>query len=370
MSTKVLRDPEIGLDCSETPFRPPKTLSRNDLAVCSSCELLFSSDVVGPKDIVILDKGGLQLNESPLVQITYNNTTYGLANSYLWPRGIHRNFKVDANFDLELNLYFRDVYSPDKWLGVVIPITIDDAQAKPYFSEINTGRRTINIESLIEKDKPVLIYKGIDLRNRDGAKKQTAPQCQSLTSTLSWFIFPTTFISNVDANRMRSFRMPATNTIPAPDHEITLERARKLCMIIPSVVLKRDSEEKKRLGNEAGAGIYLTRALQCQRIDPIKDVRGDAVYLNGPTERTLHKELEDSANLNKSIDAKGKSGVRANDVENILALVVGITVGVICISLLSYGIYTLLFKQFIGKLETMESTILATPIPCKPPLII
>lgn len=368
MSTKVLRDPEIGLDCTETPFRPPKTLTRADLAVCSSCELLFSSDIVGPKDIVILDKGGLQLNESPLVQITYNHTTYGLANCYLWPRGIHRDFKVDVNYDLELNLYFRDVYSPDKWFGVVIPITINDYNAKPYFSEINTGRRTVNIETLIEKDKPVLVYKGIDLRNRDAAKKQTAPQCQSLTDTLTWFIFPTTYISNNDANRMRSFGLPATNTIPAADHEITLERARKLCMIIPKVVLKRDSEAK---GNsDTGAGVYLTRALQCQRIDPNKDVRGDAVYLNGPAERTLDKELEDSANLNKSIDAKGKSGIRANDVENILALVVGITVGVVCMSLLAYGIYTLLFKQFIGKLETMESTILTTPIPCKPPLII
>jgi hypothetical protein len=370
MSTKVLRDPGIGLDCTETPFRPPKTLSRNDLAVCSSCELLFSSDVVGPKDIVVLDKGGLQINESPLVQITYNNATYGLANSFLWPQGIHRNFKVDVNFDLELNLYFRDVYSPDKWMGVVIPITIDDSNARPYFSEINTGRRTINIETLIEKDKPVLVYKGIDLRTRDAAKKQTAAQCLSLNSTLTWFVLPTTFISNVDANRMRSFRLPVSNTIPAPDHEITLERARKLCMMIPNIVLKRDSEAKKRVGGDSGAGVYLTRALQCQRIDPVKDVRGDAVYLNAPPERTLHKELEDSANLNKTIDAKSKSGVRANDVENILALVVGITVGVILISLVAYGVYSLLFKQFIGTLETMETTILTTPVPCKPPLII
>jgi len=369
MSTKVLRDPGIGLDCTETPFRPPKTLSRNDLAVCSSCELLFSSDVVGPKDIVVLDKGGLQLNESPLVQITYNNTTYGLSNSYLWPRGIHRDFKVDTNYDLELNLYFRDVYSPDKYMGVVIPITIDDSKAKPYFSEINTGRRSINIETLIEKDKPLLVYKGIDLRSRDAAKKQAAPQCSSLISTLSWFVLSPTFISNVDANRIRSFRLPVSNTIPTPDHEITLERARKLCMTIPRIILKRDKEVNKAV-SDAGAGVYLTRALQCQRIDPEKDVRGNAVYLNAPPERTLHRELEDSANLTKPIDAKGVPGVRANDVENMLALVVGITIGIVCVALLAYGMYNLVFKQFIGSLETMESTILKTPIPCKPPLII
>ena len=119
----ALRDPATGLDCTETPFRPPKTLSRTDLAVCNSCKLIFSGSTIGPKDLRPLDKGGLLLNESPLIQIQYNERTYGLSRSYLWQNGIHRNFKIDTNYDLELNLYFRDIYFPEKMLGLVIPIT-------------------------------------------------------------------------------------------------------------------------------------------------------------------------------------------------------------------------------------------------------
>lgn len=370
MSLKVLRDPEIGLNCTETPFRPPKTLSRGDLAICGSCNLLFSSDVVGPKELVAQNTGGLQLFESPLVQIVYNNTTYGLSQSYLWQNGIHRDFKVDANYDMEINLYFRDIYAPEKSLAMAIPITIDNSQGKPYFSELNTGTRKINIESLIEKDKPVLVYKGIDLRNRDSAKNQTAPQCMSATSSMTWFVLPTTFITSSDANRIRSIPVPPTNTLPTADHEITLERSRKLCMTIPQIYLKRDKELSKKAEAESKGGVYLTRALQCQRIDPEKDVRGEAVYLNTPPpNNTLQKELEDTVNLNKSIDANGKSSIRANDIENLLAIVVGITVGIVCIAIIAYGLYTIVFKGYIENLETMESAILTTEIPCKPPIL-
>ena len=60
--------------------------------------------------------------------------------------------------------------------------------------------------------------------------------------------------------------------------------------------------------------------------------------------------------------------MRASDIENMLALVVGITVGVICIALLSYGFYNLVFKKYIANLETMETAILTAHVPCKPPL--
>lgn len=364
MSKRILRDPGIGLDCSETPFKPPKTLGVSDLAICNSCNLMFASEVAGPKEIVVLAKGGLQLNESPLVQLTYNTTTFGLAATYIWQHGIHRNFKAEKNYDLEMNLYFRDLYKPDSYIAVVIPITIDDAKARPYFSEIGTARRTITMETLIEKGQPVLMYKGIDLRGRDNSKKQTAPQCQSLTASMTWIVLSSTFISSADANKLRSYRLPESNTNPAPDHDITLERARKLCMMIPNITLKSDQKQKPQ-----EAGVYLTRALQCQRIDPEKDVRGNAVYLSGITDRTLEKELEEATNLNDPLDAKGKPSVRAKDIENTLALVVGVIVGIVLICLVIYGLYHFAFRRFLENIESMEKAILAKPVPCKPPIL-
>jgi len=374
--TKQLRDPAIGLDCTETPFYPPKTLSNSDLAICSSCKLVFSSEVIGPQQLTLVNSLCCAIDESPLVQLTYNNTTYGLANTFLWTQGIHRNFKAEKNYDMEMNLYFKDIYKPDNLIAVVIPITIDNAQARPYFNSIANGRQGnsqgVNIETLIEKESPVLVYKGIDLRGRNGDKKQTAQQCLSTTSNMTWLVFPTTFISKDNADLLKNTTANPKagvpqSTIPAPDHEITLERARKMCMIIPKVELKKDLDNSRNA--KRSENVFLTRALQCQRIDPSKDVRGDAVYLDSTTGNTLQNELDNVTNLNKSIDKKKKPYMRASDIENILALVVGITIGVICIALLSYGFYNLVFKKYVANLESMETAILTTPVPCKPPIL-
>jgi hypothetical protein len=330
---------------------------------------VFSSDVVGPKQLNPINKVCWGLDESPLIQLTYNNTTYGLSNTFIWLEGIHRHFKADKNYDMEMNLYFKDIYKPDNIIAVAIPITIDNAKARPYFSELFNSVKNVNIDTLIEKDSPVIIYKGIDIRGRNGDKKQTAPQCQSLTSNMSWFVFPSTYISEKDANAFRGARghWYDKTTIPAPGYEITLERARKMCMIIPKVELKKDLDAAKN--SKRSENVFLTRALQCQRIDPSKDVRGDAVYLDSSTGNTLQNELDNVTNLNKSIDKKKTPYMRASDMENILALVVGITVGIVCIALLSYGFYNLVFKKYIANLETMETAIMTTPVPCKPAIL-
>ena len=364
----VLRDPSIGLDCTETPFHPPKTLSRVDLAVCASCTLYVTANIVGPKNLQILDTGGLLLNESPLIQIENNGTTYGLSKTYLWPYGIHRDFKVDKNYDMELNLYFRDIYSPEKQLAVVIPITIDDAKGMPYFTEVDNNQRVIALDTIITKDAPALVYKGIDLQGRDGSKKQTSAQCLSTTSNLTWYIFSPTFIKQADAKRIRSINVPKTNTNPVPDHEITLARARQMCMIIPSVKLKKDVIASAAAATSKN-DVFLTRALQCQRIDPSKDVKGDKVYLNGPATSTLSSELDDAANLNKSVDAGTKSSIRAKTIEDLLAIIIGVSVGLILISVVVYYIFKTMYKGYLPTVAAVDAALVKAVVPCKPAIL-
>jgi len=363
-----LRDPAIGLDCTETPFRPPKTLSRDDLAVCNSCNLYFHAKNVGPKDLRPTEKGGLLLNESPLIQLEYNENTYGLSKTYLWPRGIHRDFKLDTNYDLELNLYFRDIYFPEKQIAVSIPVTIDDSKGLPYFSEVNTNIRTITMDTIINKEAPVLVYKGIDLQGRDSEKEQTAAQCASSDSNLTWYVLPTTYIKQADADRIRRVPLPKTNTNPAPDHEITLARARQMCMIIPNILVKGDAAASKTSEKK---DVFLTRALQCQRIDPTTDVKGDAVYLNGKAPTTsLASELDAAASLNGSISTGPVSSVRAKTVEDLIAIIVGVMVGLIAVCVCAYFIFTVIYKGYIPTVLKHEAALLAAPVPCKPPLII
>jgi len=364
----VLRDPSIGLDCTETPFRPPKTLSRVDLAVCASCTFYITANIVGPKNLQILDTGGLLLNESPLIQIENNGTTYGLSKTYLWPQGIHRDFKADKNYDMELNLYFRDIYSPEKQLGVVIPITIDDAKGMPYFTEVDNNQRVIALDTIIAKDAPALVYKGIDLQGRDGNKQQKATQCSSTTSNLTWYILSPTFIKQADATRLRSIVLPKTNTNPYPDHEITLARARQMCMIIPSVKLKKEVTAAAAVNSEK-KDIYLTRALQCQRIEPSRDVKGDTVYLNGPATSTLSSELNDAANLNKSLDADSKSSIRAKTVEDLLAIIIGVSVGLILLSVVVYFVFKTIYKGYLPTVAKVDAALAKAVVPCKPAIL-
>jgi hypothetical protein len=364
---KGLRDPSIGLDCTETPFRPPKTLSRADLAVCNSCNLYFNAKNVGPKDLRPLEKGGLLLNESPLIQLEYNQNTYGLSKTYIWPQGIHRDFKVDKNYDLELNLYFRDIYFPEKQLAVSIPITIDNEKGMSYFSEINTNIRNVTIDSIINRNAPVLVYKGIDIQGRDDAKIQKIDQCNSLDSNLTWYIFPTAYIKQADADRIRRIALPKSNSNPSPDHEITLARARQMCMIIPNILTKPDPT-KEASGRK---DVFLTRALQCQRIDPSTDVKGDAVYLNGSaTTTSLSSELDSAASLNNSIESGPINSIRAKTIEDLIALVVGIAIGIILVCVIAYFIFTIVYKGYLKNVIKQEAAILTTPLPCKPAIII
>lgn len=369
----AMRDPATGLDCTETPFRPPKTLSKTDLPICNSCNIIFNGSMIGPKDLRPQEVGGLILNESPLIQLVYNEKTYGLSKTFLWQNGVHRDFKLDVNYDLELNLYFRDIFMPDKMIGVVIPITIDDSKGQQYFSEINSDVRGVSMDTIISNGQ-ALVYKGIDLQGRNGDKNVKAPQCTSVTSSLTWLVFSTTYIKSADAAKIRAIQVPKTNSIPAPDHEITLARARQMCMLIPTVKLKAsvDSQSKALAESQKNKDVFLTRALQCQRINPSTDVKGDAVYLNskqGGT--TLDKELDDAASLDKSIDANGSSGsYRAKWIEDTIAIIVGVILGIVILALLVYYLYTNVYKGYVSTQDSAAGLIAAAEPPCKPPMII
>jgi len=359
----VLRDPATGLDCTETPFRPPKTLAISDVATCASCSLIFAAPIAGPKGLSTRPtKDGLSVDESPLAQLTFNNSTFSLYETILWVNGAHRNFKATANFDLEMNMYFHDIYDSAKQIAVAIPITIDDSQAKPYFTEMAAQQmgRVYTLESIIVKNAPVLTYKGIDLRSRNKSSPKSAPQCSSLTSNLTWFVLPTTFISTGDANRLRGLGGKDDISPPAADHELSLERARSLTMVVANIQLKSDITTAKTAAVAASSpGIYLTRALQCQRIDPTKDVRNNAVYLkNAPQNNTLADELAAAAALDTPLDDISSGSVRPRDIETILSICVGIAVGIIIFAIVAYVVLQNVYK---GYLPAVNKELLEVP---------
>jgi hypothetical protein len=338
-------------------------MSITDVPTCTSCSLIFAAPVAGPKGLSTRPtKDGLSVDESPLAQLTFNNSTFSLYETILWLNGAHRNFKKTTNYDLEMNLYFRDIYDSNKQIALAIPITIDDSQGKPYFKEMAAQQsgRVNTLETIIVKNAPVLTYKGIDLRGRTKAIPKSAAQCNSVTSNLTWFVLPSTFISTADATRLRALGGKDDISPPGPDHELSLERARSISMAVAGIQLKSDITAATTAAAAASApGIYLTRALQCQRIDPTKDVRNDAVYLkNPPQNNTLADELAKAAALDVPLDAGAGSGMRPRDIETILSIIVGIAVGVIIFSIVAYVVLQSVYK---GYLPSVNKELLEVP---------
>jgi hypothetical protein len=359
--SQALRDPSVGLSCDETPLYPPKTMAIADMTQCPSCTLIFAAPIVGPKTLSSrYANDGLNVDESPLTEVSYNNNKYALFDTVIWKAGAHRNFKEAANYDMEMNLYFRDVFNPLKQIAMAIPITINNSQANPYFTEManqNPGARTLSLEKIISNG-PVVMYKGIDLRARNSDKPYAAQQCQDASSSMQWFILQPTFISSNDAQRIRSTAVPSNLLPPAPQHELTLDRVRNMCTVIPNIRLKSDNQKRSSETFNSENGIYLTRALQCQRINPATDIKNDAVYLNGPPQNNLQDELNNAADSANPVAAAPSVGVRPKQFEDFLALIAGIILGILLVAIVINFILKFLYRGFGPNVSAMDTSIL------------
>jgi hypothetical protein len=360
-----LRDPSAGFDCTETPFRPPKSISRSDVPICSSCSVLLSATHAGPKTLGSrsnFDGGGdgMTIDESPLAALTFSNNKYALYDTIIWKNGAHRDFKTDKNYDLEMNLYFRDTYDPNKIMAVAIPIMIDDAKAKPYFTELanqNANMRTHNLETLVDTGSSALTYKGIDMRQRREGTTYNAPQCRDARSNMTWFVLGQTYISNADAIRIRGMAFPSNVNPPQPTHEITIERSRQMTMLVANVSVSGTPGKTESFSNNRSENMYLTRALQCQRIDPNLDVKNDAVYLDrNRATRSLQDELDAASNLDRPLfDVSTNTGVRPQQIEDILALTIGIVMGVVVFGFIAYYLLQYIYKGYLNTIAKQEA---------------
>jgi hypothetical protein len=354
----ALRDPATGLSCAETPFYPPQLLKSSDLAICNSCTLEISAPATGTK--IYSPRGnipdGIGINESPLAQLVYNGTAYGLYDTVLWKAGAHRAFNSDTNYDLEMNLYFRSVQNSAAQFAIAIPIMIDNSKPNPYFTELtnqDASKRTYTLESIVSANLPVLMYKGMDLRLRSNASPAAAAQCNDITANITWCILPPAYISSSDAEKIRALSLPTNVAPPAPSTVLTVERCRDMCMVIPSMKIKLQKAPEPE-------DIYLTRALQCQRIDPTTDVKGDAVYLRKPhTKNTLANELDASAALESALEGTSNTGIRPRDIENMLAVGIAIAIAIIVFCFIAYYVMMYLYKGYLPTVIKEQSIIKA-----------
>jgi hypothetical protein len=115
-------------------------------------------------------------------------------------------------------------------------------------------------------------------------------------------------------------------------------------MMIPTLTVKAAAAETTKKED-----VYLTRAIQCQRIDPGKDVRDGAVHLkNSNKKSTLSEEIDGIATLDSSLDAvSGNSGMRPRDMEDILATCIGVAVAVLLFCIIAYYLLQTVYKGYL-----------------------
>jgi hypothetical protein len=351
--SQAFRDPALGLACDETPFYPPKGSTSKNIPSCDSCRLVFSAPVVGSKTISVRSgKDGLSVDESALTELEFNTSKYNLYDTVLWKEGAHRDFKKKTVYDLEMNLYLRDAFNPSKLAAIAIPITINDKTPNLYFEEMmkqDPSLRSHSLEKLIGPGQ-VLIYKGMDLRGRNADKPYAASQCQSATASVLWFILPPVYMSQKTASWIQKMAETSNLLPPKPSKQLSMQRAVAVTTIAPKIVLKSSLNVASGSDVDADNGIYLTRALQCQRIDPKKDISGNAVYLNGVNENTLEQEInETAADSNGNLREK-PSVVRPKQIQSYLSTIVGIILGIACFAAFVYFFMNYFFKGMLHDL--------------------
>jgi hypothetical protein len=128
-----------------------------------------------------------------------------------------------------------------------------------------------------------------------------------------------------------------------------MDRVRSMTMIVQKIDTQTNLNSQKSSADKAAAtkGIYLTRALQCQRIDPVRDVKKNVVYLPDSRKTTLKEELETAASLDEPLIDGRDTGIRASEVENLIALILGIVVGILLFGIIAYYIMLYVYKDYV-----------------------
>jgi hypothetical protein len=114
-----------------------------------------------------------------------------------------------------------------------------------------------------------------------------------------------------------------------------------------------------------------TKSLKCYRIDKRRDVINDKVYVGDQKKpgRTLDQEIADNAiDLSGSdVDPTTGNSVRPGDIETILGIVLGVTVGVIVCATIAFLIWKYTFSNYLYAQKLYNSPLSAASLSVKVP---
>jgi len=148
---------------------------------------------------------------------------------------------------------------------------------------------------------------------------------------------------------------------PRPFAEISMNRATRILTLITSITLKAPVRLR-----DADAALS-TKSLKCYRIDPKKDIKDDKVYIGGaPSDTTLADELRKAADLSSS-EPPDDGSVKPGDIEGVVGIVLGVTIGVILCATVAFLIWNGTFTKYLSVQKLYNNPLSAAKLSMKMP---
>ena len=331
------------LGCAETPVWFPFAFDMSQLQACLSCTLRLTAKIAGPGDVSPRVEG-LLLNENPMTTLAVNGIQHSLIETVLMFPGAHRFPNMQNPYPAEMALYFRNTIDVSKRICLAIPLQVGVGPANAYFATLDkgiyAGRPTAT--SLLSPTTEFIVYRGADLRGRSADDSRPRAWCEPVNTVLSYYVsVAPAHITAPDLARLMA-RAGAGRKGPAkPLTEIVKTRIVNIGMRVEGIKL-----DGPGVGNTGSSGAVTTKQMKCHRLDEDLDIEGDKVYIGGKRPgTTLADEL-----LRPSDDgdaAVPDSAVQPGDIEKILAIVIGVTIGVLLCGALAYFLWNKTFTNYL-----------------------
>lgn len=344
--------------CGETPLWFPPDFNLNQLANCTSCTLRITASLAGP-GLIQPSADGYTIDENPTVSLTYNGLQHTLLETRLVLPAAHRLPGSDEPSVGEVQLYFRADYNIKVFYCVCVPLKEGTGVGNSYFQTLGKqGQHKTSVASLLTKGSSLYSYLGADMRGRTKAVSRPVKLCEPILQKVTYMVcMEPAYIRSVDLRRLIKFlKKSVYKAPPVPSAAATATRIRSFVTILPKLLVdgpvsKQGRKQATYKQNEA----IPTKALQCRRIDPSKDVEGDKIYVDGvrPTDSTLESELQNAADSAKEWEDKSEPTVQPRDVERTFGVVIGTLLGIVLLATVAYYTMKFIYGNYRFTLDTL-----------------
>lgn len=345
--------------CSETPLWLPPAFNIQEIQKCNSCTLRLTAALAGP-GLVKPHTNGLTIDENPTVSLAVNGIDHNLTETILTFPGAHKFPDRQNPCDAELFLFFQNTRDSSKQTCLAIPLDIGSGDANPYFKTltniVQNNRPTV--DTVIPKDTKLLMYPGADIRGRSKDNPRPTNQCEPVKRVVTYYVCMTPAnIASGDYSRLIGLAGPGRIGPTKPRANVLITRLRTLGTFIEGLTIT----EKNTLH-----GGVETKSMKCFRLDKDRDVIGSKVYVGDQKiRRTLDQELQEPKDAEEDINAD--ASIRPGDIESVLAIVLGVTVGIIVCATIAFYIWKYCFTNYLQAQKLYNSPISAASLSLKLP---